>query len=159
MRDVGVYGGLVDVGGDMACFGVQADGELWMVDVAPVDGIESDLRLSLGSGAVATSGNYARYFEIDGRRYSQIIDPRTGRPTETTHAVTVVAPTAITADVWATALSILGAVGFERLPAGVEAMVVSAGSTPPRIAKTAGFESMVQPRVENAAESPQSPAS
>jgi thiamine biosynthesis lipoprotein len=65
--------------------------------------------------AVATSGDYRNFFEYEGRRYSHLIDPRTGRPT--THnlaAVTVVAHRAALADAWATALLVLGPdEGFE----------------------------------------------
>jgi thiamine biosynthesis lipoprotein len=65
--------------------------------------------LNLRDMAVATSGDYRNFFEYEGRRYSHLIDPRTGRPT--THnlaAVTVVARRAALADAWATALLVLG---------------------------------------------------
>ena len=58
---------------------------------------------------MATSGDYRNYFEQDGRRYSHIIDARTGRPvTHRTASVTVLADTAMKADAWATALLALG---------------------------------------------------
>ena len=58
---------------------------------------------------MATSGDYRNFYEVDGKRYSHTIDPRTGRPVE--HAVasvSVVAPTCAAADAWATALLVLG---------------------------------------------------
>ena len=59
---------------------------------------------------MATSGNYRNYFELDDKRYSHSIDPRTGHPIE--HdlvSVTVIHPSAMMADAWATALTVLGA--------------------------------------------------
>ena len=61
--------------------------------------------LALTDLAVCTSGNYRRFAEIGGKRYSHIIDPRTARPVDLAPSVTVVAPTAAVADGWATALS------------------------------------------------------
>ena len=60
--------------------------------------------------AVATSGDYRNYFEVDGKRYSHSIDPRTGYPVaHDLVSVTVVHPSAMMADAWATALTVLGA--------------------------------------------------
>jgi thiamine biosynthesis lipoprotein len=127
MRRSGAAGGLVEVGGDLRVFGVGPEGEDWSV------GIRSPLEdrawgeMKLGDGAVCTSGDYARYVEIDGQRYSEVIDPRSGRPAESSSSVTVVAGDAMTADAWATALTVLGPAGLELLPAGerVEALIVS----------------------------------
>ena len=63
--------------------------------------------LELGQGAVATSGDYEKYFIKNGRRYHHIIDPRTGFPPTHTSSVTVVTNAGIKADAWATALFIL----------------------------------------------------
>jgi thiamine biosynthesis lipoprotein len=58
---------------------------------------------------VATSGDYRNYFEADGQRYSHTIDPRTGYPVaHELVSVTVVHPSAMMADAWATALTVLG---------------------------------------------------
>jgi thiamine biosynthesis lipoprotein len=59
---------------------------------------------------MATSGDYRNYFVADGRRYSHTIDPRTGKPIEHALAsVSVIAPTCMAADAWATAINVLGA--------------------------------------------------
>ena len=65
---------------------------------------------------MATSGDYRNYREVDGKRVSHTIDPRSGRPIKHTLAsVTVIAPDCTTADGWATALNVLGAKeGLER---------------------------------------------
>ncbi len=66
--------------------------------------------IALDDGAVATSGDYRHAIEIDGRRHAHTIDPRRGAPLENDLAsVTVLAPTAMAADAWATALMVLGA--------------------------------------------------
>ena len=83
--------------------------------------------IEMRDGAVCSSGDYARFVEIDGRRFGHIIDPRSGWPTEETRAVTVIGPDAATADAWATALSILGVEGLDLLRTrdDLEAMVVT----------------------------------
>ncbi len=139
LRAAGVIGGMVDVGGDLLCFGRPLAGETWPVDVKNPSAPGRLVQLRLREGAVCTSGNYARFTEIAGKRYSHIIDPRTGWPAETALSVTVVAPTAMTADIWATALSVLGPEGFERLPEGVEALMVFGNEHDRQIRCTTGM--------------------
>ncbi len=127
MLGVGVHGAMVDIGGDLACSGQQADGEPWQVDVKEPDDPEMLLRLQVTDRAVATSGNYARYITIDDQQYSHIVDPRTSRPADSVTSVTVVSPTAQSADIWATALSVLGADGFRLLPGDIHALMIVAG--------------------------------
>ena len=146
LQQAGLAGGLVDIGGDLVCFGKPPVEETWTVDVMDPfgEGCLARLRLPEG-GAVCTSGNYARFHEIAGRRYSHIIDPRTSRPADAAASVTVVASRAITADVWATALSVLGPDGFDRLPDGVEAMIVAGTKDDYRIHGTPGFRALTIP--------------
>ncbi len=144
LEEAGVAGAMVDVGGDVACFGQQASGRDWSVDVKNPFGPGVLAQLRLPAGAVATSGNYARYEEIAGKRYSHIIDPRTGRPAEAAESVTVAAPTAMVADVWATALSVLGREGFAHLPGNVEAMMVVGSAEDYQILATAGFRDLLR---------------
>lgn len=124
LKSAGVQGGMVDIGGDLACFGQPPKEGFWTVDVQ--NPFESTVlaKLRLFEGAVCTSGDYARFTVIAGRKISHIIDTRSGRPTDSLPSVTVLAPRARDADVWATALSVLGPEGFELLPADVEAMIV-----------------------------------
>ncbi|HUT91184.1 MAG TPA: FAD:protein FMN transferase [Thermoguttaceae bacterium] len=144
LRRAGVAGGMVVVGGDLACFGEQADGRDWPVDVKNPFGPGRLAQLRVRGGAVATSGDYARYVEIAGKRYGHIIDPRVGRPTEAAQAVTVVAPTALTADIWATALSVLGPEGFRRLPEHVDALMIVGSKDDHEILCTAGFRALLE---------------
>ncbi|MEX2124355.1 MAG: FAD:protein FMN transferase [Woeseia sp.] len=102
---------LVEVGGELRLRGLDSDGELWSVAIeTPADtgrGIGRIVRLK--DKAMATSGDYRNFFEYEGRRYSHLIDPRTGWPTmHDLAAVTVICDTAALADALATALLVLG---------------------------------------------------
>jgi FAD:protein FMN transferase len=126
MVELGAIGGLVDIGGDLRFFGRSSgqDGR-WVIDVK--DPFKEGLLTSVeeqGEYAVCTSGNYARYVDIGGKRFSHILNPNTGYPTDQVPSVTVIAADAMTADVWATALSVTGPEGRELLPEGVEALMV-----------------------------------
>jgi thiamine biosynthesis lipoprotein len=139
MLGVGVHGAMVDIGGDLACSGQQADGGPWQVDVKEPDKPETMLRLRVTDRAVATSGNYARYITIDDQQYSHIVDPRTSRPADSVTSVTVLSPTAQSADIWATALSVLGADGFRLLPGDIHALMIVAGDDGERTVCTPAF--------------------
>ena len=101
--------GLVNLGGDIRAIGPQADGSPWRVGIrhprvagAAVAGFD------LTTGAVATSGDYERFFEIDGRRYCHILDPRTGMPVTHWQSVSVAAPLCVVAGSCATIAMLLG---------------------------------------------------
>lgn len=143
MIELGAIGGLVDIGGDLRVFGKssRASGE-WLIEVK--DPFRKGLLRSatyVGDVAVCTSGNYARYVQIEGKRYSHIINPKTGYPTEKVPSVTVVADSAMEADVWATALSVLGPDGFRYLPEGVEALLLYGNNEKSEAFETPGFSS------------------
>jgi len=73
----------------------------------------SPLRAALHGLSAATSGDYRRRFTHAGRDYAHTLDPRTGRPLENRVAsVTVLHPSCMRADAWATALSVLGPEGI-----------------------------------------------
>jgi len=144
LRRANLSGGMVDIGGDLVCFGAPPEGESWPVDVKNPLGPGHLATLRLPSGAVCTSGGYARFIQIGGKRYSHIIDPRTGRPADTALSVTVVAADAVTADIWATALSVLGTEGLEQLPDGVEAMMMVGTKDDPEMVCTDGFHELLE---------------
>lgn len=118
----------VNVGGDVATW--IADGFRFFSEVeitSPEGGISEIKRITpemsfirhVKNGwtyAVCTSGNYARKFTVGGKEYSQILDPRTGYPTLGPAGVTVFASDSYTADIWSTALSVLGKDGVTLLP-------------------------------------------
>ena len=144
MRAAGVLGALVDIGGDLRCFGQPPEGSLWTVDVRDPFGEDPLAEIGVWGAAVCTSGDYARFVEIEGRRYGHIVDPRTGRLAEAACSVTVVAQTAMEADIWATALSVLGRDGIEHLPSGVEAMLVIGEADDYDMVCTSGFKDMMR---------------
>ena len=105
---------LVDIGGELAAAGNNVDGTAWKVGIQkPVPeslpGAELQQVLELSNVAIATSGDYRNYIEIDGRKFSHEIDPATGYPvTHTLASVTVIAPTCMEADGLATAFIVMG---------------------------------------------------
>jgi len=149
LREKGCVGGLVDIGGDIACFGERVGGGKWRIPVQdPFQPQRQDAwiaELRIDEGAVCTSGNYARYTVIGGKRYSHIIDPHTGWPVDAVPSVTVYAHAAMTADFWATALSVLGPAGLKLLPedAGIEAMIIVGVQGDYAIHKTDGFDALL----------------
>jgi len=125
--DHGIGSALVNAGGDMRCLG-EKEGRPWKIALQnPRDRRECVAVLSLTDRAVATSGDYERYFDPD-KKFHHIIDPRTGQSAAELISVTVTAATALEADALATAIFVLGPEkGFdlaERLP-GVEAFLIT----------------------------------
>ncbi|WP_347158669.1 FAD:protein FMN transferase [Pontibacter chitinilyticus] len=110
MREMGIAGGVVNAAGDLTTWGRQADGESWYVGIAdPAEKEKVFSWLTADNIAVVTSGNYEKYAEVDGKRYSHIIDPRTGWPATGLKSVTIVCPNAELADALATSVSVMGA--------------------------------------------------
>ena len=94
----GVAHGLVNLGGDVRAIGAQPNGAPWRVGIKhPREEGKTIASVELVDGAVATSGDYERFFEIGGRRYCHILDPRTGMPVAHWQSVSVVAPLCIVA--------------------------------------------------------------
>ncbi len=109
LKKLGINRALVDAGGDMVLGDPPPDRPGWRIGIAPLqaDG-PPDHVLSLCRLAVATSGDTWQFVEIDGRRYSHIVDPRTGLGLTDHSSVTVVAADGMTADGLASAVSVLG---------------------------------------------------
>lgn len=111
LENNGITDYLVDIGGEMRVSGSKPD-RAWRVAIEkPVTGQRAMQRvLAPGNMAVATSGDYRNYFEQDGVRYSHLIDPRTTEPVaHRTVSSTVIHPSSMTADGYATALHIMNA--------------------------------------------------
>ena len=106
MSTHGYADGLVNVGGDLVALGADGSGRPWRIGVRSPDdpdGVAGVLEVS--DAALATSGDYVRYFEHAGRRYHHLLDPRTGEPVRTTtRSITVLAGRCLDADAAATAL-------------------------------------------------------
>ena len=105
LRTQGLRHGLVDLGGDINVIGPHPDGSPWQLGVRhPERGPEVAIaHTELFAGGIATSGSYERFVEIAGRRYSHLLDARTGAPVaDAPLSVTVLAPQAIVAGSLAT---------------------------------------------------------
>lgn len=146
LKKHGAVAGLVDIGGDIRVFEGGKIPEPWKIMVNdPRGGKHPPIYLLLRDVAVATSGDYARYFRIGEERYSHIIDPRDGWPAEDASSVTVIAPRAILADGLATAISVMGIREGLKLAGSleeVECMIISLGSAGgyAQVEQTSGFE-------------------
>jgi len=108
---------LLNFGGQLLAAGTRPDGGAWPVRLRDADGGLAGEELALRAGSVSTTADYERGLRIDGKLYSHIVDPHTGRPVEGMRAVTVHAATGTAADALSTALYALGfarAVAFAR---------------------------------------------
>jgi FAD:protein FMN transferase len=105
---------MVELGGEVKCKGINDKGRAWKIGIdKPVEGLSLQERvfatIDLANKALATSGNYRKYYEEDGVKYSHTIDPRSGRPVEhSLLSVTVVCEEAALADAYATAFMVFG---------------------------------------------------
>lgn len=102
---------MVEIGGEVVAQGRNGSEEPWRIAVEKPDSLARSPMdvVALSGEAMATSGDYRNFLDLDGQRISHTIDPRTGRPvTHTLASVTVVAPSCAAADAWATALNVLG---------------------------------------------------
>jgi len=107
----GINNYLVEIGGEMRLKGFKHTGELWVVAIEKPISTERAIQQYLvpKDNAVATSGDYRNYFEADGRRFSHIIDPATGKPiNHKLVSVTVIHPSSMTADGLSTAMMVMG---------------------------------------------------
>ena len=125
----GIVHFLVSIDGELRASGGKPDGTPWRVAVEQprIDSREPGGVLELTDGAVATSGDYRHFVEIDGVRYAHTIDPRRKEPLSNgPAAVTVLAETCMAADAWATALLILGPIAGGNIASqlGLEALFI-----------------------------------
>jgi len=145
LKSEGVTSALVAGGGDIRLLGRRGDGEPWVTAVrnpATESGEPFVTVLSLADSAVLTSGNYARYVTIGGRRYSHIVDPRTGWPEGEVYSATVIGPDATSTDGLTTTLTILGPEQgvklIESLP-GYECLIVTGEKDNLHLTRSRGF--------------------
>ena len=110
LKKAGIHSGIIDAGGDLKIFGSHPKRNFWHIGIKHPRPHEQALfgLLKTGPTSVATSGDYERYFMKDNRRYHHILDPKTGYPVSHCVSVTVVTPSAIKADAYATAVFVYG---------------------------------------------------
>lgn len=101
--------GIVNAGGDLICWGEESFGEAWLIGLAKPDGSKKAMAyLKIENLAVVTSGSYEKFTIVDGKRYSHIVDPRTGYPVDHLLSTTILCPDAELGDALATAVFVLG---------------------------------------------------
>lgn len=110
LKSQGAPRALVAAGGDVALGEPPPDARGWTITLAGLDpGAEAPgSPILLARAGVSTSGDLEQWVAIDGRRYSHIVDPRTGAAVQGRSTAIVVAPSATTSDMLATAVSVLG---------------------------------------------------
>lgn len=132
LRARGVGNALVNLGGNVYAIGAGPSGDGWRIGIRdPRGGVGTVGTLLLRDAAVATSGNYENFVEIEGRRFGHLIDPRSGRPVSDVLSVTVTAPTALATDALSTGLFVLGperaAAAIDSLPGVAAVFALPAG--------------------------------
>ena len=145
----GVSSALVAISGDLAFSAAPPGRRGWRVGVHTLDASVTDVpaTLDLTNAAVSTSGSSEQYVDIDGRRYSHVVDPRTGEGLTHDVTVTVIAPDGLLADGLDTAISIMGSErGFrllERYP-GAAALMVEQSGGDTRVTASSGFHALAR---------------
>jgi thiamine biosynthesis lipoprotein len=159
-QKAGAIGAMVDIGGNIRCFGTAPHGkDNWLIAVQDpkavknlnlkeqsTDGNDYLLTLKLKDKAVATSGDYQQFVIINGKRFSHILNPHTGTSAEGLSSVTVITDNATDADALSTAVSVMGIEKglalIEKLP-NTEAILIT---SPPNseLIKTNGVEKYIE---------------
>lgn len=109
MISKGVPAGIINASGDMNTWGKQPDGKEWTVGITnPMNQNKVFATFPLSGNAVVTSGDYEKFVVLEGKKYSHIIDPRTGYPARGISSVTVFASSAELANGFSTSIMVMG---------------------------------------------------
>ncbi len=125
---MGAPAGIINASGDLSVWGKQPDGTPWMVGITnPLNKNKVFSWFPLDNNAVVTSGNYEKFVEFNGRKYTHIIDPRTGWPASGLTSVSIFAQKAELADALATGVFVMGretGLDFVNQLPGIECIIV-----------------------------------
>ena len=102
MRGLNVTSALIELAGDVATIGDSEDGTPWRVGIQDPGGVGSLCAVQLSNAAIATSGNYARRIDYEGKQYGHLLDPKTGWPVKGPISVSVLDSHCLTAGAVAT---------------------------------------------------------
>ena len=144
LKKHGIRSAMIDASGDIGASDAPPGTAGWRIGIAPEGGRREPSRfVSLTNAALTISGDAYQHVEIDGVRYSHIVDPHTGLGLTDQSAVTVIAKDCTTADSYATAISVLGPKQGLKLAAdmpGIETMIVRIENGQPQRFESDGFE-------------------
>lgn len=144
LKELGVKNAMVNAGGDVRSTGVRPDGKDWRVAVRdPENPGGKTVVLTAPEKAIATSGDYEKFIEVGGAKYSHLMNPKTGKSVDCVSA-TVIAPLGIDADALATSVCVLGPdKGLALIDKGddVEAMIIMNDGT---VKTSKGFAAYIQ---------------
>jgi thiamine biosynthesis lipoprotein len=142
MKKAGAIGGLIDLGGQIGCFGTTEKKGNWIIGVRnPAKSEDNKViaRLALSDAAVSTSGDYERFYKIGDKHFSHIFNPATEKSADQLSSVTIIASNGAQADALSTAVSVMGAQKglklIEEIP-DTEAVIIKSGSN--ELIKTSG---------------------
>lgn len=157
LKEHGIKNFLLNFGGNILVIGNRKDAGGW--DVSIQDPFHKDrvlTEINVSGTGIATSGDYEKYFVIKGKKYSHIINPSTGFPVEGITSVTVLADSAESADVLATAFSVTGlekTKNYIRNNSGVAVITVQGDAPARNIYKSQRFRTLEKsPELNKAAE-------
>ena len=142
LKDNGVTSAIVNMGGDLYCLGRRSPTTQWTIGIRhPRDKKKLFMQVDLRDRAVDTSGDYEKFFTVAGKRYSHIIDPRTGYPAASgVVSASVIDKSAAAADMLATALCVLGRPGLAAVETEEAAAVMVTEQGGVLAVETAGSE-------------------
>lgn len=109
MKSLGVEGGIVNASGDLSAWGTPPESKAWKIGIYnPFKPLKISKILKIKDESAATSGDYEKYAEVNGKRYSHIINPKTGYPSTGLTSVTVKGPAAEFANALSTSVMVMG---------------------------------------------------
>ena len=120
LQQLGIHNAIVNAGGNLKAIGKKGD-QPWLIGVRHPSGKGILAAITVrGEESIITSGDYERFHDLEGKRYSHIINPRNGRPTQELTAVTVIHKNGAIADAAATALMIAGLTDWHKIATQME---------------------------------------
>jgi thiamine biosynthesis lipoprotein len=143
LKAAGIRSAMIDASGDIGTLDAPPGAAGWRIGIAPDKKTGAPARyVLLKNSALTVTGDAYQFLEIDGVRYSHIVDPRTGLGLKDQSQVTVIAKDCTTADGIDTAISVLGpkkGLALAAATPGVEALIVQIKNGKPQSIETAGF--------------------
>lgn len=117
MQEINIKAGIVNASGDMATWGMQPNNKPWLIGITnPFKKRKSLKIIEVNNASITTSGDYQKYVEFNNKRYSHIINPKTGMPASGLVSATVIGASAEKANGFSTSIMVLGyKKGFELL--------------------------------------------